>query len=218
MSTNTSYCAVAECSNSGRKTEGVIYHRFPKNVELQRKWIARCKREDKINVNNARVCSEHFCESDYKRDLQNELIRGLGVFYNNPTPFEVKNRIRLLILTGSASEIPLSSGASTSEDRNENSVSENYPTPADETEEDFVRFLSSELCIRVTDKSFDVATDDENLLLHFELSDSVCTSEDVNEDALKYLAGYIAFKCKNVDSYLGNTAGQCVVDTELSLK
>ncbi|XP_047000598.1 THAP domain-containing protein 2-like [Schistocerca americana] len=74
MSTNTSYCAVAECSHSGRKTEGVIYHRFPKNVELQRKWIARCKREDKINVNNARVCSEHFCESDYKRDLQNELL------------------------------------------------------------------------------------------------------------------------------------------------
>lgn len=145
-------------------------------------------------------------------------IRGFGVFYNNPTPFEVKNRIRLLILTGSANKIPLSLGASIVEDKNENEHSASAE-PADETVEEFENFLSSDLCIKVTNESVDT-TGEEDLLLDSELSDSACSSEDVTDDALKYLAGYIAFKCRNIDSNLGSTptAGKCHLDTELSAK
>lgn len=73
MSKNNSNCAVANCSNYGRKSSDILYHRFPKN-EVQREWVARCKRADKINVNNARICSIHFLPEDYERDLKNELL------------------------------------------------------------------------------------------------------------------------------------------------
>lgn len=55
-----------------------MYHRFPKNVSVQRSWISRCKREDNINVDSARICSDHFLADDYVRDLKNELL-GLPV-------------------------------------------------------------------------------------------------------------------------------------------
>lgn len=78
MSKSNNNCAVACCSNYGRKTTDVIYHRFPTNPELQNVWVSRCKREGKINVKIARVCSVHFLPEDYERDLRNELL-GLPV-------------------------------------------------------------------------------------------------------------------------------------------
>lgn len=68
------YCAVAQCRNYGFKSAGVMYHRFPKNEELRRLWISRCKRSDKFNPDNSRVCSVHFLPGDYQRDLKNELL------------------------------------------------------------------------------------------------------------------------------------------------
>lgn len=67
-------CAVAQCSNLGTKTSGIMYHRFPKSDDLRRVWISRCKRSDKFNPDNARVCSVHFRTEDYERDLKNELL------------------------------------------------------------------------------------------------------------------------------------------------
>ena len=67
-------CAVAQCSNYGRKISDVMYHRFPKDPKFQREWVSRCKRMDKVNVNTARVCSIHFLPEDYERGLKNELL------------------------------------------------------------------------------------------------------------------------------------------------
>ncbi|KAJ8879411.1 hypothetical protein PR048_020019 [Dryococelus australis] len=36
--------------------------------------VSRCKRADKVNVNNVRVCSVHFVPEDYELDLRNELL------------------------------------------------------------------------------------------------------------------------------------------------
>lgn len=74
MSSNHNNCAVAPCKNTGRNNSEVIYHTFPKDKQIQNEWIARCKRKDKINVRNARVCSAHFLPEDYERDLKNELL------------------------------------------------------------------------------------------------------------------------------------------------
>lgn len=97
-------CSVAKCNTYNRKTKGtnVSYHKFPKNEELRKTWINACKREDKFNVTNgkyyknfigifvlikkmliikllittvlARICSKHFNENSYKRNLRAELM------------------------------------------------------------------------------------------------------------------------------------------------
>jgi hypothetical protein len=41
---------------------------------MRNEWINRCKREDKLNPETSRICSKHFVETDYERDLQNELL------------------------------------------------------------------------------------------------------------------------------------------------
>ncbi|KAF6216507.1 hypothetical protein GE061_000849 [Apolygus lucorum] len=69
-------CPIFGCSNHQRNQEehGIQLLRFPKEKVLQDKWILLCKRADTLSVSNARVCSKHFDESDYERDLKSELL------------------------------------------------------------------------------------------------------------------------------------------------
>jgi hypothetical protein len=69
-------CAVAICNNP--KNDSTIYHHFPKNNELSKKWVVACKRDDQFNPSTSTVCSNHFLPTDYERDLKNELL-GLPV-------------------------------------------------------------------------------------------------------------------------------------------
>lgn len=45
-------CAVFGCNNTNKKDSSlqVKFRRFPRNVDLQNKWINACRREDKINL------------------------------------------------------------------------------------------------------------------------------------------------------------------------
>jgi len=67
--------AVAECPNGGRKAIPLTtQHSFPvKNPALCKIWISRCKR-DKFNIQNSSICSNHFTDDDYERDLEHELL------------------------------------------------------------------------------------------------------------------------------------------------
>jgi hypothetical protein len=61
------------------KGQDIIFHSFPKPKDMvsqtmRNEWINRCKREDKLNPETSRICSKHFVETDYERDLQNELL------------------------------------------------------------------------------------------------------------------------------------------------
>lgn len=69
-------CAVAGCINSCRlqKKLNFIWHRFPKDNETRQKWINTCRRADSFSVDSARICSVHFDDSDYLRDLKSELL------------------------------------------------------------------------------------------------------------------------------------------------
>ncbi|XP_035216122.1 peroxynitrite isomerase THAP4-like [Stegodyphus dumicola] len=70
-------CAVATCRNTYRNTKGrgIIFHAFPKkNLLLTKKWLLQCRRQDYVNENHARVCSEHFLASDYEDDMRNRLL------------------------------------------------------------------------------------------------------------------------------------------------
>ena len=69
-------CAIAGCSNHDRhmKELNYIFHSFPRSKENRSKWIIACKRADSFNAEKSRVCSHHFDESDYERDLKGELL------------------------------------------------------------------------------------------------------------------------------------------------
>lgn len=68
-------CAVVTCSNSHRKTKGasVRYHRFPSDTSTRAQWVRACGKSS-FNTSTARVCSRHFNERSYERDVQHELL------------------------------------------------------------------------------------------------------------------------------------------------
>ncbi|XP_049807075.1 THAP domain-containing protein 2-like [Schistocerca nitens] len=70
-------CAVAVCENYNQKTKGssISYHKFPKDPETCARWVQLCRKSDSINIKNATICSVHFKEDDYLRDLQAELMK-----------------------------------------------------------------------------------------------------------------------------------------------
>ncbi|KAG8333478.1 hypothetical protein J6590_000626 [Homalodisca vitripennis] len=73
-------CVVAGCRNKRAETRNstedrVVYHRFPTDEGMYKQWIQRCRRSDKINYRYASVCSDHFTDEDYKRDLKAELLK-----------------------------------------------------------------------------------------------------------------------------------------------
>ena len=58
-------CTVAVCNNSLVKMKTaaekhIIYHSFPKDPEIRKQWIVKCKRDGNWNPNTCRICSEHF--------------------------------------------------------------------------------------------------------------------------------------------------------------
>lgn len=76
-------CGIYGCNNSRVVTKisnaNIVYHSFPKGKNfvsqtILKKWIHCCKRADKFNPDTSVVCSVHFTENDYERDLQNELL------------------------------------------------------------------------------------------------------------------------------------------------
>ena len=69
-------CAVACCNSSSRNPDaGVAFHSFPnKNLPLTKVWVTKCKRENAVNPGKEKICSLHFTEEDYHRDLRGELM------------------------------------------------------------------------------------------------------------------------------------------------
>ena len=73
-------CSVSGCKSSQRKKENqdpeinLKFHRFPKDKHLQDIWIKFCNR-DNVNAKYARLCSLHFEESAYRRNLKYELLQ-----------------------------------------------------------------------------------------------------------------------------------------------
>lgn len=51
-----------------------LIRRFPKNDELCKKWILKCRRRDLLNPKTSFICSVHFRRDDFIRDLKAELL------------------------------------------------------------------------------------------------------------------------------------------------
>lgn len=69
------YCAVTICNNRQGKNRGdVSFHRFPASETLRKVWLLRCGRDENFDCAQGRVCSVHFAEEDFERDLRGELL------------------------------------------------------------------------------------------------------------------------------------------------
>uniref|UniRef100_A0A0C9PST5 T_0 protein n=1 Tax=Fopius arisanus TaxID=64838 RepID=A0A0C9PST5_9HYME len=72
-------CIVRRCGScSSKKSEEngqrVRYFSFPRDKEMQDKWLKALKKEDNnVNVKNARVCSRHFEEKCLRKDWRTEM-------------------------------------------------------------------------------------------------------------------------------------------------
>ncbi|XP_055375293.1 uncharacterized protein LOC129608018 isoform X2 [Condylostylus longicornis] len=50
---------------------------FPKDKKILEKWIIACNRSDKFSIKNARVCSDHFTEDDWRlQDILMNIPKG----------------------------------------------------------------------------------------------------------------------------------------------
>lgn len=70
-------CAIATCKSDNQAkafSKTIKFFRFPSNPELCKVWVNICKRREQFNVGNARVCSLHFPESAYTRNMKYELL------------------------------------------------------------------------------------------------------------------------------------------------
>jgi hypothetical protein len=70
-------CAVFGCNSDNQSNQfsgDIMFLRFPTSSTLIKCWTNACRRTDKINPKYARVCSRHFTENHYKRNLKSELL------------------------------------------------------------------------------------------------------------------------------------------------
>ncbi|KAL1490169.1 hypothetical protein ABEB36_012907 [Hypothenemus hampei] len=73
-------CAVFGCKADNQAKnfdKNVKFFRFPNKVSnssVLKVWIEKCQRTDFFNSDNARICSGHFKNSSYERNLKYELL------------------------------------------------------------------------------------------------------------------------------------------------
>ena len=63
---------VQDAKGMVKKKKG--YYSFPTDQDTASKWVHFCRRKDDFTQNKSNICSEHFTEEDFERDLQSELL------------------------------------------------------------------------------------------------------------------------------------------------
>lgn len=73
-------CAVFGC-NQNKRDKRKLY-RFPHDLNCQKVWLHKCKRDDKVNLDTARICEIHFSSTQKRRSILYELST-----FNKPKNF-----------------------------------------------------------------------------------------------------------------------------------
>lgn len=63
-STSGHHCCVPQCVSSARFNSVLSFHTFPKDQELQKRWMAKIKGQNLCITSHTRVCSRHFLSTD----------------------------------------------------------------------------------------------------------------------------------------------------------
>lgn len=67
-------CCVPECFNYWKKGSKISFHRVPKEIGLQRAWLARIRRDNLPPLEYCYVCSDHFTPDCFESDLKAQLM------------------------------------------------------------------------------------------------------------------------------------------------
>lgn len=70
------FCCVFGCSNTSNNPPGTSVHRFPRDDAVAAQWVAAIKRDNLPERfrETCVVCSAHFKDQDFERDLKGELL------------------------------------------------------------------------------------------------------------------------------------------------
>ncbi|KAF0759845.1 Transposable element P transposase, partial [Aphis craccivora] len=70
-------CAVASCEehsgNAIQEGYNVSFHKFPKDLKLQKFWAKKCEINGKWNPQSSYICSKHFSPNDFVKDMKAKL-------------------------------------------------------------------------------------------------------------------------------------------------
>ncbi|CAL1267708.1 unnamed protein product [Larinioides sclopetarius] len=129
-------------------------------------------------------------------------IRGIGHFYDHPLPSEVKKRIQLLLLGKNVDDFPFSIATNTlpCEDKSLLTTELLVHMSADINEWGNQSEIHEIITNEVSSSELTAIVDSSECLNDF--------SPDCSVEGLKYLAGYVAHKCRNYDLSLAIPFGQ----------
>ncbi|KAL1493939.1 hypothetical protein ABEB36_009619 [Hypothenemus hampei] len=71
-------CAVIGCKSDSRvkcASEVIQFFRFPKDKTLNKVYKKKCQRSDTFETKDTRICSKHFTDEDYVRQMKYELLQ-----------------------------------------------------------------------------------------------------------------------------------------------
>ena len=62
-------CCVPGCVNYSAKSDGISYHRLPRDSQRRKTWLERIRRTNMPPLENCYVCSEHFSAESFEVNL-----------------------------------------------------------------------------------------------------------------------------------------------------
>ena len=69
------HCCIPECNDYWTKDSKVTFHRITrKDLELQRAWLTRIRRDNLPPLDYSYVCSDHFTSDCFENDLKAKLM------------------------------------------------------------------------------------------------------------------------------------------------
>ena len=66
-------CCVPGCVNYSAKSNGISYHKVPRDSQRRKAWLERIRRTNMPPLENCYVCSEHFSAESFEVNLRAQI-------------------------------------------------------------------------------------------------------------------------------------------------
>ena len=66
-------CCVPGCVNYSAKSNGISYHKVPRDTQRRKAWLERIRRTNMPPLENCYVCSEHFSAESFEVNLRAQI-------------------------------------------------------------------------------------------------------------------------------------------------
>ena len=68
-------CCVPVCVNYSAKSNGISYHKLPRDTQRRKAWLERIRRTNVPPLENSYVCSEQFSAESFEVNLRAQITR-----------------------------------------------------------------------------------------------------------------------------------------------